>query len=107
ERDLRVHQVADVQGRVADEGLHQVGFGQANVLDGVGGQEAVLHVEERRFGFFGGAPGNEGEVAGLLGIARVEHSPSAVGDANYVVVAGMHVERLGGERACADVEDNG
>ncbi len=52
QRDLRIHQVAQARGR-ADEHLHHVGLGQPHVLDGVGGEEPVLHVEVGRLGVFG------------------------------------------------------
>ena len=107
EGDFRVHEVADAVFGTAHEELHQLKFGQAHVLDGVGGEEAVLNVEEGSLGFLGHAAADEGEISGLLGVAGVEHTPAAIGNADDVVMAGVDVEGLRGESARADVEDNG
>ncbi len=87
--------------------LHHFRLGQQDIFDGVGGEEAILHIEERSFGIFGGAARDQGEIAGLLRIARVEDAPAAIGHAHNVVMAGMNIESLGGEGAGADVEDHG
>ena len=104
ERDLRIHQVADVQRGMAYEALHHLRLEQAHVFDGVGGEEPVLHIEERRLGLLGDASGYQREVARLLRVARVQHAPAAVRHAVDIVMAGVDVERMRRERARADVE---
>ena len=52
------------------------------------------------------APGDGREVGGLLGVAREQDPPAGVGDGHDVVVAGVDVERLAGQRPRADVEDD-
>ena len=79
------------------------GSGSRARLDGVRGEEAVLDVEERRLGGLGGAAGDEAEVAGFLGVAGEDHAPAAVGDRHHVVVAGVDVQPLAGQRPGADV----
>ena len=53
------------------------GSGSRTRLDRVRGEEAVLHVEERRLAGLGGAAGDEAEVAGFLGVAGEQHAPAA------------------------------
>ena len=72
----------------------------------MGRQEPVLDDEERRVRGFGDAPGDRREVGGLLGVAGKEDAPARVGDAHHVVVAGVDVERLAGERPGPHVEDD-
>ena len=74
------------------------GSGRRTRLDGMGGEEAVLNVEERGRRGLGGAAADEAEIAGLLGVAGEDHAPAAVGDGHHVVVAGMDVQSLAGER---------
>ena len=50
-------------------------------------------------GGLGGAAGDQAEVAGLLGVAGEDHAPAAVGDRHHVVVAGVDVQPLAGQRA--------
>ena len=73
----------------------------------MGGEEAVLHVQERSLGILGDAPRDQGEIAGLLRIAGVDDAPAAIGHAVDVVVAGVDVERLRGQSPGADVENDG
>ena len=91
--------------RVADELAQQLVLGEAHVLERVRRQEAVLDDEERGLGRLGDAPRDGRQVGGLLRVAREEHPPARVGDAHHVVVAGVDVEGLAGQRAGADVED--
>ena len=74
-------------------------FGQADRLDGVRRQEAVLHAEERRLAGLGGAASDQAEIAGFLGIAGEQHAPADIGDRHHVVVAGMDIEALAGQGA--------
>ena len=91
---------------IADVLLHELRLGQPDRLDGVRGEEAVLHVEEGRLRRLGGAAADQAEVAGLLGVAGEDHAPAAVGDRHHVVVAGVDVEALAGQGAGADVHDD-
>ncbi len=104
---LRVEQVADRLARIANEAAQEIVLGQLDVLDRVGRQEAVLGHEPRRLAVLGDAPGDGGEVCRFLAVAGEEHAPAAVGDAHHVVVAGVDVQALAGQRAGTDVEDGG
>ncbi len=106
QRNLRIHQVAQARRR-ADEHLHHVGLEQPHVFNGVGGQEPVLNVEERRLGVLGHAAGDQRHVSCLLRVAGVEDAPTAIGNANDVVMPGMDVEPLGSQGAGPDVEHDG
>ena len=92
---------------VADELAQELVLGQADVLDGVRREEAVLADEERRLGRLGDAAGDGGQVGRLLGVAGEEDAPAGVGHAHHVVVAGVDVERLAGQGPGTDVEDDG
>ena len=94
----RVHEVDQLLLGVADELLHELGLGQPHGLDGVGGEEAVLDVEDGRGRCLGDAASDEAEVAGFLGVAGEDHAPAAVGHAHHVVVAGVDVQALARER---------
>ena len=50
---------------------------------------------------------DQGEVASALGVLGHDDAPAGVGHAHDVVVAGVDVEAVAGERAGADVEDDG
>ena len=103
----RIVRVKQVQQRFFgrfDVQFHQFWLRQADVFHCVGGQKAVLHVEERGDGFFGRAPGDQGQVGCALGAAGKEHSPAHVFHSHHVVVPGVDVEALAGKGAGADVE---
>ncbi len=106
QRLRRVHEVAQLLLRVADVFLHQFRFGQQHIFDGVRGQEAILHIEEGRLAILGRAAADERQVARALRVARHHHAPARVRHAHDVVVAGVHVEAVAGQRARADVEDD-
>jgi hypothetical protein len=65
---------------------------QTHILDGVGGQESVLNVEERCLRVFGGAAGDQSEIACLLGVTGVEDTPAAVGDTRDIIMSGVDIE---------------
>ena len=93
--------------RVADELLHELRLGQPHILDGVGGEKAILDVQEGRLAVLRGAPADEGQVGRALGVLGHDQPPAAVGDAHDVVVPGVDVEAVAGQGAGADVEDDG
>ncbi len=72
----------------------------------MGGEEAVLHVEEGGGAGLGGPATDQAEVAGFLGIPAKEHAPPAVGHRHQVIMAGVDVEALAGECSRADVHDD-
>ncbi len=100
-------QVAQVVARVADEVAQQLVLGQLDVLERVGREEAVLADHERGLDRLRGAPGDGAQVGRLLGVPGEHDPPAGVGDAHHVVVAGVDVQGLAGQRAGADVEDDG
>src|SRR5262245_22123834 len=64
----------------------------------VRGEEAVLHVEEGRIRRLCSPAGNQAQIPSLLGITAEKHPPAAIGHAHHVVMSGMHVERVAGQR---------
>ena len=89
---------------IADELAQQLVLGQQRVLQCVRGQEAVLADQEGRLGLLGNASRDGGQVGGLLDVAGEEDAPARVGHGHDVVVAGVDVERLAGQRPRTDVE---
>jgi hypothetical protein len=69
-------------------------------------EEAILYVEERRLGLLGSAARDQRQVGGLLSVAGEQHSPAGIGHAHDVVMPAMHVQRMRGQCARADVEDH-
>ena len=102
----RIHQVPNLQRRVSDELLHEFGFVEHDVFDGVRRQEAVLDVHEGRLGVFGGTPGDEGKVACLLCIPAEKDSPSAIRHTIDIVMAGVDVQGMRCDGPGADMKDN-
>ena len=95
-----------MEPRVTDELAQQLVLGEADVLQGVCREEAVLCHEERGLRRLGDAPGNRRQIGRLLRVARQEHAPARVRDRHQVVMAGMDVERLTGQRPGSHVEDH-
>jgi hypothetical protein len=87
-----VKQAAQLLVGVPHEFLHELGLRQEQVLDGVRGEEAVLHVHEGRLAGLGGPAADERQVAGLLRVAPEERAPARVRHAHDVVMAAVHVE---------------
>ena len=107
DRVPRIEQATELVDRVAHVGFHELQLGEQDVFNRMRGEETVLHIHERRFAGFRSATGDQGEVAGFLGVAAKEHSPAAVGDTHDVVVTTVNIQRVRRERARADVEDDG
>ena len=106
DRVMRVEEAAKLHVRVAHELFHELELGQADIFDGVRREKAVLHVHERGLARLGGPPRDEREIACLLRVAAKEDAPAAIRHAHHVIVAAMDVERMAGQGAGADVEDN-
>ncbi len=102
-----IEQVDQLVLRGPDELAHELRLGEQHVLDRVGGEEAVLHVEEGRAAVLCGPAADEGQVAGLLRVAGEEDAPAGFPHGHDVVVARVHVQGLAGQRPGADVEDHG
>jgi hypothetical protein len=104
---LRVHEVAQFILWLPHELLHQFRFAQAHVFHRVRGQETVLDVEKRGHRVLGGAPGNEGQIARVLGVLAEEEAPPAVGHGHHVVMPAVDVQRVRGQGPGPDVKDAG
>ena len=89
---------------VADELAEEIVLGQDERFEGVGRQEPVLGHDERHLALLGHPAGDGGEVGRLLGVAGEQDPPAGVGDTHHVVVAGVDVEGLAGQRPGTDVE---
>ena len=100
----RVEQLAQPQLGIADEVLHQLFFRQPDRFQRVRRQKSVLDVHERRFAVLGGAPRDDRQVGGFLRVAVEQHAPAHVGHAHHVVMPGVHVQRMRGQRPRSDVK---
>jgi hypothetical protein len=106
DRLRRIEQAREPRRRRADEAFHELGLGEAHALDRVRRDESVLHVEERRLRVLRRPACDQREVGRLLRVARKEHPPPAVAHGHHVVVTAVDVQRLRGQCARADVEDD-
>ena len=91
QRLVGIEQLAQTLLRTPDELPHQFRLRQGAGLQRVGGEEAVLHAEEWRFGFFRHAPGDQRQVCGFLSVAREQHAPAAIGNAHHVIMSGVNI----------------
>ena len=73
----------------------------------VRGQESVLHVHSRSQAKLGHAPQNQRLVGSLLRVFAKQNDPSGIQRAVHVVVAAVHVQRVLGQRARADLQHHG
>ncbi len=104
---LRRRRRVDDVGRIAEVLLDQLALGQAQRLDHVAGEEAVLRDDARVERQLRDAVRDQVEVGGLLHVLREQLEEAGVVDRVIVVVAGVHVERVLGDGARRDVEHVG
>ncbi len=90
---------------VADEGAHHIVVEDRDLVDLVGGPEAVEEVEERQPGPQGGGVAHQGEVVGLLHRACREHRPAGGPGVHDVAVIAEDREGVGRDRPGRDVDD--
>lgn len=76
-----------------------------NLLDLVGGAEAVEEVQERHLALDGGQVGDGREVHDLLDVGLGEHGEAGLAAGHDVGVVAKDVERLRGDGTCGDMED--
>ena len=105
--------VLGVEGVVAEglDGVHVEHVGEVgevpggDLLDLVGGAEAVEEVQERHLALDGREVGDGSEVHDLLHVALGEHGEAGLAAGHDVGVVTEDVERVGGDGTRGDVED--
>ena len=103
----RIEQDAQLLVRVAHIFLHELRLGQLDVLDRVRGKKSVLHIHERRLRRLRRATRDERKIASLLRVAPEKNPPAAIRDAHHVIMAAMNIERMRGQRPCANMKNDG
>ena len=96
-RGVRAHGAGAVgaDGVVVDHGGDRLVGELGDLLDLVGGPEAVEGVDEGDAGLEGGGVGDEGEVHALLDVAREELGPAGLPDRHDVAVVAEDREGVG------------
>ena len=98
--------VAERLDRVHVDHVREVGvIPLGDLLNLVGGAEAVEEVEERHVTLDGGKMRHRCEVHNLLDVALGEHGEARLTAAHDIGVIAEDVERMGRKRTCAYVED--
>ena len=90
---------------IVDQGADDFVLHHFQLVDLVGGAEAVENVEERHTGFQGGGLGDEREVHDLLDRVAEEHGPTGGPGRHDVAVVAKDGQTLRGQRPGGDVED--
>jgi hypothetical protein len=103
-RVIDVEQVQDAVLRPAHERLHELLFREQHVLDRVRDEEPVLHVHEGGLARLRGPPGDQRQVPRLLRVPPEQDSPTRVRHRHHVIVPGVHVEAVTGQRPRPDVK---
>src|SRR5262245_32662611 len=91
---------------MTDELSHQFRFRKPDILDRMSCEESILNVKEGGFGLFGGAAGNQSQIACFLRVAGEKHPPAAIGDTVNVVMARMDIQRVRRYGTRTDVKHN-
>ena len=100
-------QAVGVDQIVAYHGAHVVEGQLLDLLNLVGGAEAVEEVHERNAGTQSGRLGDQGEVHDLLDIVGAEHGPAGGAAGHDVGMVAEYRERLCRDGSGRDVEDGG
>ncbi len=91
---------------LGDHGANVVVRNEGDLVDFVRSAEAIEEVHEGDAGEQRGACGDEREVVGLLHGGGAEHGPARGARSHDIAVVAKDRERMGGNGACGDVEDD-
>ncbi len=78
-----------------------------NLLDLVGGPEAVEEMHEGNSGGQGGLGGDQGHILALLDVLGAEHAPAGLAGGHDVAMVAEDRESLAGDGAGGDMKDGG
>ena len=106
DRIVGIKKIVQRISRISYEIFHQLFFRQQNVFHRMCRQKTVLNVKKWRRTFFSRSSSDQSEIGSALRISGEQHAPSHIFDSHHVVMTGMHIEALAGQRPCPDVKNH-